>query len=79
MLHEKLKHLKNTVSRRTTQLKYKIDLIDYFVKYGELKKALKVIDETHEKINTMQKVINKLIEDLHTQLEIKRKHICRQP
>ncbi|MEM2696242.1 MAG: hypothetical protein QXU09_04830 [Thermoproteota archaeon] len=79
MLQEKLKHLKNSVNWRTTQLKYKVDLIDYYVKYHELKKALKTIDETHQKLNIMQQVINKLIQDLHIQLEVRRKQICQQP
>lgn len=79
MIQEKLKHLKNTVNWRTTQLKYKADLIDYYIKYHDLKKALQTIEEIHQKLNILQTVTNNLIEKLHQQLETRRKQICQQP
>jgi len=78
MLMEKVKHIRNTANWRTTQLKNLVELIDYHVKYHNLEKALKTIEKTHDKLNKMQTVINKLISDMHIQLEIKRKQICQQ-
>lgn len=79
MLMEKVKHLRNTANWRTTELKNLIEQIDFHVKYHDLEKALKTIEKAHDRLNKMQAIINRLILDIHAQLEIKRSQICRQP
>ncbi|MBS7270389.1 MAG: hypothetical protein KIH10_16330 [Candidatus Freyarchaeota archaeon] len=68
--YEQLKTLRNTVNWRLTQIRYKTELIDHFVKYGEYDRAYKTILEIHNKLNQLQNTVNQQIEQLHTQLNL---------